>query len=145
VAEDVRHDAVGGGVKSGNLDCPDPAVLLETPVPQEGMAVARRGARTKVDEISAAILGVVGSRHRRQSIRLLGFGPRAGGEKGRPGIFRFARRSSARLVFGARAKVLSGGSAKSESEQECDRTKARCKSGKPGATKAQATSADVIF
>ena len=81
---------------------------------------------------------------------LLGFGPRAGGEGGRPGIFRFARRSSAcwsatRLVLGARAEVLSEGSAKSESEQECDRTKARRKSGKPGATKVHATSADVIF
>src|SRR5271155_4820292 len=71
------------------------------------MAVARRGARTKVDEIMAAILGVVGSRHRRQSIRPLGFGPRAGGgEGGRPGIFRSARRSGAcwsatRLVLGA--------------------------------------------
>jgi hypothetical protein len=57
VAEDVRHDAVGGGVKSGNLDCPHLAVLLETPVSQEGMAElavvraqqARRAQSSKSD------------------------------------------------------------------------------------------------
>jgi hypothetical protein len=60
-----------------------------------------------------------------------------------------ARRSSAcwsatRRVLGACAEVLSERSA-SESKQECDRTKARRKSSKPGATKVHATSADVIF